>query len=129
MRGPASLLIPPHLQVDALTIHDGMLTVVHPDHPTADCSECRQCSARVLRRDVRLLADLPWCSLPIRYRVTVRRFRCRNPSYRRQIFAERLDEVAIAYARRTERCRRHSSTRRLLSVAKPGHAWRGTSAS
>lgn len=107
MRGPTGLLIPPQLQVDALTISDGMITVVaHTDHPTASCPECRQRSARVHSRYGCLLADLPWCSIPVRCRVTVRRFRCSNPSGRRRIFAERLDEVATAYALRTERLRK-----------------------
>lgn len=51
----------------------------------------------------RRLQDLPWQGQSVRLRIRARRFRCRNPSCARKIFVERLQNVAVAYARQTDR--------------------------
>jgi transposase len=57
----------------------------------------------VRSRSTRTLVDLPWGSCPVRYHLTVRRFRCRNPACERHIVAERLPAVTRPTARRTTR--------------------------
>src|SRR6185312_15231502 len=69
----------------------------------ATCPLCRRLSERVHSRYVRELADLPWRGVAVRLRLWVRRFFCDTADCRRRIFAERLPEVAPAYARRTAR--------------------------
>src|SRR6266545_4966375 len=103
---PACLPIPPSLHVEALLLDQAGLTILAASEPTGvRCPLCRQRSDRIHSRYARTLADLPWATLTVRLRVQVRKFFCDNPACPRTIFAERLDGVAQAYARRTERQR------------------------
>jgi transposase len=67
------------------------------------CPDCSQPTDRIHGRYRRTLADLPWATAPIELRLTVRRFRCRTYTCRRQTFAERLPTVAPPYTRTTTR--------------------------
>jgi transposase len=71
---------------------------------TARCPLCSVLSSRIHSRYVRTLADLPWNGIPVRLRLTVRRFRCRTDTCDRRIFTERLPGIVAPYARRTARC-------------------------
>lgn len=51
----------------------------------------------------RTLHDLPWQGRPVVLRISLRRFRCRNPACPRQTFVERLSQTAPPSSRRTER--------------------------
>lgn len=96
--------VPDQLHVDALSF-DGDLVTIHAStegHAT-ECPLCERPSRRVHGRYTRTLADLPWCGIPVRLRVRVRKFFCDEPSCERKIFAERLGEVARVYARGTDR--------------------------
>jgi len=71
---------------------------------SAECPVCRHRSGRVHSRYKRRLLDLPSHGRVVRLLVSVRRFRCRNPDCRRQVFSEPLgDGVAGRSARRTSR--------------------------
>jgi transposase len=59
---------------------------------------------RVHSHYARTLADLPWGTYRVTWRLRVRKFFCDNRACRRQIFTERLPEVAAPWARRTVRC-------------------------
>lgn len=102
-----SFTIPEQLHVDEVSF-DGDLVTIHAStaDPAAECPLCEQPSRRVHGHYSRTLADLPWCGTPVRLRVRVRKFFCDEPSCERQIFAERLTEVAPAYARGTDRQRK-----------------------
>ena len=68
--------------------------------------QCPVCFARrVSYHDQyqRELRDLPWQGEPVRIRLRLRRFRCRNQQCYRKIFAERLPGVVAPRARETER--------------------------
>ncbi|CCF83922.1 ISL3 family transposase [Nitrolancea hollandica] len=120
MLGPTQLLIPPELHVDALTAAQGIITITaHTTALTARCPHCQQSSSHLHSHYVRVLADVPWCGVPVRLQVTVRRFRCRNAACRQRIFAERLDDVATVYARRTDRL---SAALELIGFALGGEA-------
>src|ERR1700694_3277806 len=68
------------------------------------CPDCGRSSKRVHSRYERRLLDLPSQGRAVQMRVTVRRFRCAEPSCQRRIFAEQLgDAVAGRSARRTSR--------------------------
>ena len=86
---------------------------------TAPRPLCGEQSDRVHSRYVRTLADLPWGGVPLRIRVTVRKFFCGNSDCPRRIFAERLDGVARAHARRTDRQR---ATLEIVGFALGGEA-------
>jgi transposase len=70
---------------------------------SALCPSCGLPSRRVHSRYRRVLADLPWQGRPASIVVEVRRLRCATETCRQQVFAERIDDIAIARARRTVR--------------------------
>jgi transposase len=69
----------------------------------ARCPLCRRCSTRIHSRYERTLADLPWCGLRVTIHLHTRRFVCRVPWCRRQIFTERLPALTEPSSRRTTR--------------------------
>lgn len=102
----ANFTIPEQLCVEALAF-DGDSVTVHAStvKATAECPMCGRPSRRAHGRYTRTLADLPWCGKPMRIRVRVRKFFCDEPTCERRIFAERLEEVALPFARGTDRRR------------------------
>ncbi len=101
-----SFAIPERLRFEALAFEDGGVTILtSTGRFAAICPECGQPSSRVHSRYTRTLADLPWGSSPVRFRVRVRKLFCNHRCCPRKVFAERLDGVARAYARRTDRQR------------------------
>jgi len=102
----SSFTIPEQLHAHELSF-DGQSVTVHAstENPAAKCPSCGHSSRRVHSAYRRTLADLPWCGVPVRLRVRVRKFFCDVPSCERRIFAERLDEVAGVHARGTDRRR------------------------
>lgn len=69
----------------------------------AVCPACGETSRSAHSRYTRCLQDLPWQGMSVQLWLSVRRFRCRNAHCARQIFCERLPQVARAYGRQTER--------------------------
>ncbi len=101
-----SFTIPKQLHVDELSFTTDLLTIyASTTNLAAECPLCGQPSRRIHGYYTRTLADLPWCGVPVRLRVRVRKFFCDEPSCERRIFAERLDEVARVHARATDRQR------------------------
>ena len=102
----SSFTIPKPLHVDELSFTRDLLTIyASTSNPAPQCPLCGQPPRRIHGCYTRTLADLPWCGVPVRLRVRVRKFFCDVPSCERKIFAERLDEVAGVYARSTDRQR------------------------
>ncbi len=102
----SSFTIPKLLHVDELSFTRDLLTIyASTSNPAPQCPLCGQPPRRIHGYYTRTLADLPWCGVPVRLRVRVRKFFCDVPSCERKIFAERLDEVAGVYARSTDRQR------------------------
>jgi transposase len=96
-------LIPKGLRVEHLFIdHERVVVFAASVAPSASCPVCGRYSRRVHSRYVRKIADLPWHGTPIILRARVRRFFCEEGSCEREIFCERLEEVA-AHARKTGR--------------------------
>ncbi len=72
--------------------------------PRTVCSKCPVCKKRsriVHSRYVRTLAELPVCGLHLCLILYVRRFRCPHSRCERAIFCERLNNLAMPYARAT----------------------------
>jgi transposase len=106
MVAAAARLIPPSLHIEALLVADGGITIrAIADGSDVRCPVCGEPADRVHSRAVRTIADLPWAGVTVQLQARVRKFFCDNPSCPRQIFTERLDGVAAAFARRTERQR------------------------
>jgi transposase len=59
------------------------------------CPGCAAVAQRVHSRYRRTLADLPWGTWRITWQLRVRKFFCDNPACPRQIFTERLPDVAV----------------------------------
>lgn len=101
-----SFTIPEQLHVAEISFEEDLLTIYASTvSPVAVCPLCEQPSRRVHGYYSRTLADLPWCGMPVRLRVQVRKFFCDEPSCERQVFAERLEEIARPFARGTDRQR------------------------
>ena len=69
----------------------------------ATCPECGVPSTARHSSYLRHLKDLPVQGRPVKLMVRVTRWRCRNPGCGRQIFCQRLNEVAHKHARETKR--------------------------
>jgi transposase len=68
---------------------------------------------------VRTLADLPWQGRVAALQIQARRFRCANAHCARQVFAERLPDMAGPWARRSERL---AEAQRQIGLALGGAA-------
>ena len=91
---------PVHL--DAVTVEPETLQLqLTTTAPSVCCPLCAVPSTQVHSRYQRHLTDLPWGSLSVRIRLTVRKFVCRNATCVRRIFTERLPALAAVSARRT----------------------------
>ena len=76
---------------------------IHARPATARCPLCGKRSKRVHSRYQRTLADLPWGEHAVTVLLSVRRLFCDNTKCERRIFAERLPNVAVPWARKTAR--------------------------
>jgi len=81
----------------ALTIN------LHARPAAARCPLCGKRSKRVHSHYQRTLADLPWGEHAVTVLLSVRRLFCDNKKCERRIFAERLPDVAVPWARKTTR--------------------------
>ena len=70
---------------------------------TARCPLCSRRSKRVHSRYERTLADLPWGEYAVTVRLSIRRLFCDDKKCERRLFAERLPDVAVPWARKTTR--------------------------
>lgn len=96
-------LLPEGLRVSYMDARERPLVLlVEPVSTTARCPLCSSRSTRVHSQYPRTLADLPWRSIAVTFKVHARKFFCENKACERRIFCERLPDVA-AYARETGR--------------------------
>jgi transposase len=115
-------LLPPeeHLKFKTLIMGEsGIILVATMISSKAACPDCHQFASRIHSDYPRTLADLPWATMPIQLRLTVRRFFCTTCTCGRQTFTERLPTVAPLYARTT---RRLSHTQASTGLALGGAA-------
>jgi transposase len=96
----------PHLKslhIDRITLGpEGVTFSVAVQRRSARCPLCHCRSRRVHSRYRRTLIDLPISGQRVILHVQVRRFRCPTASCPRQIFAERLPDLAAPFARRSQ---------------------------
>jgi len=89
--------------VQVLPSPDRITILTAPKPSGSACPLCGAVSSRVHSHYTRTLADLPWQGRAVTVQVRARRFRCATAGCLRQVFAERLPEVAQSWARRTAR--------------------------
>ncbi len=70
---------------------------------SALCPVCQHTSVRVHSRYSRTLADMPWNHIAVQINVQARKFFCDEPGCSRRIFTEPLPDLAVRYARKTNR--------------------------
>jgi transposase len=87
--------------------------------PTAPCPGCAVSSSSIHSRYQRHLTDLPWGTRAVHLQLTVRKFRCRNPTCTRRIFTERVPDLVAAYGRHTQRL---AAALRAIGLALGGNA-------
>ena len=96
--------VPAGLVVSRMEVEPDRIAIFAAIRSTsAPCPSCGLPSRRVHSRYRRVLADLPWQGRPVSIVVEVRRLRCTTETCLRQVFAERIDDIAIARARSTVR--------------------------
>jgi hypothetical protein len=94
------------LRVERIRSTDGRVQVPAETHGRfGRCPGCQRRSCHVHSHYQRTLADCPCMGRALTLQVRVRRFRCRVPWCPRRVFTERLPDVAIPWARQTERQR------------------------
>jgi transposase len=94
------------LQLNTWYIDDARAQITLLISSTQVAPRCPGCDAparSVHSRYIRTLADLPWGSYGITWRLRVRKLFCRNPACARRIFTERLPGLVAPWARRTLR--------------------------
>jgi transposase len=98
-------VIPESLRVTDIKRGDGGAIAISTRtfSTAARCPWCNQLSSRVHSRYHRTLSDLPWAGRLVCFQITVRKFYCANHRCSRKVFAERLEGVAKAYSRCTNR--------------------------
>jgi transposase len=95
-----------HLRLEHVLVDtDQFILTVGATPAEAACPLCHQPTRRVQSRYTRTLADLPWATTRVQLQLHVRRFFCPNPACVRKIFTERLPDLVVPYARRTNRLR------------------------
>jgi transposase len=90
----------PGLNITDLSIEPDTVTIrAEPSDATATCPDCGCESDRVHSRYARRISDLPSNGKQVVIQLSVRRFRCSASGCRRQVFCERMSELADAHAR------------------------------
>ncbi len=104
MQNQEAVLLPRPLRVEAIAETDDVVVVrACLAEAGASCPDCGHRATRVQSKYVRTLDDVPWAGRRVRLRVTIRRFHCADTRCSRRIFAERLGDFALPFARRTAR--------------------------
>lgn len=116
----ARLLLPDArlLRLDQLTVEENRITIhLTTTEPAGVCPVCAESSGRIHSRYSRTVADLPWAGVPVRLRLRVRKFFCRNTCCSRTVFTERLPTVVAPWGRRSQRL---ADAQRWLGLAVGG---------
>lgn len=104
-----------HCQLESLKLTDTtMVVTLVRIVTTVCCPSCQHASSRIHSRYIRTIADLPWGTYQVCFRLQVRRFFCSNGACSQRIFAEHCGPMLPRSARRTTRL---TDQMRLLAFA------------
>lgn len=96
-------LLPTGLRVLQMAVAEEALSMlVESDEPYSRCPLCGSLSERIHSRYTRTASDLPWRGITVTLKIRARKFFCDRGSCEREIFCERLPEIAVQ-ARKTGR--------------------------
>jgi transposase len=110
----------PIVEVDDEQLKEQWLEIyAHRLDQDSVCPACGQVSRSVHSHYVRKIQDYPIGQYQVRLVLRVRRFRCNNPTCSRQTFTEGVGNIAVRFARRTERL---NKLLRLIGLASSGQA-------
>jgi transposase len=113
---PASVAV----SVDGVVLDDTTITLLlRTTSATASCPLCDHPSHHVHSRYARTVRDLPSLGKETVLLLTARKFFCRNPDCPREVFCERLPDLAPAYARSSSRL---TDAHRAIAFALGGEA-------
>ncbi len=99
-------LHPPGVIIEGRGVVDGVVEVSgRVTNNGARCPDCGTSSSSCHSRYVRTLSDLPISGAIVKLRLSVRRFRCKQPACRRKTFSEALaPSIGRRHGRRVARC-------------------------
>lgn len=113
---PASVAV----SIDGVVLDGVTVTLsLRTTSATASCPLCDQPSHHVHSRYARTVRDLPSLGKRTVLLLTARKFFCRNPACPREVFCERLPDLAPAYARSSSRL---TDAHRAIAFALGGEA-------
>jgi hypothetical protein len=120
MKEAALLALPQGRELDQIHLTETGLSVsVSSTHPQSCCPLCCEPSSHVHSHYHRTLKDAACVGRPLELFLTVRKCFWRNPLCSRNVFTERIPEVAQPWARRTSR------RRRANHLHWSSHLWQG----
>ena len=70
---------------------------------SACCPLCQMPSRKIHSHYERILSDLNWGIYQVNWQLWVKKFFCKNENCPRQVFTERLPQIVMPYARKTQR--------------------------
>jgi transposase len=121
MKLAALLGLPEGMEVDQIQITEtGLVVEVISTAPVSCCPLCSQPSSHIHSYYHRTLKDAPCVGRQLQLRLSVRKFLCRNSDCERQVFTERLPDLAAPWARTTTRLREQITSIGLATSGKAG---------
>lgn len=110
-------------EVEAVGFKKDLLEIkAHTVGRAVRCPGCNRATSRRHSFYHRQLADLPCFGVSSRLHLTCRRFFCGNNRCKRQIFCERLEDLAAVYARKSKRLLRLTRTIAFAMGGQAGEA-------
>jgi transposase len=121
MKAAALLALPEGMEIDQIRITEaGLVVKAASTHPQSCCPLCSQPSSHVHSYYHRTLKDAPCVGRQLQLELSVRKFYCRNSDCERQVFTERLPDLAEPWARMTRRLREQITSIGLATSGKAG---------
>jgi len=98
----AKLLGGKHVKYDGSYLHGGHIEIYgHSTEVRCACPECHSESHSYHSSYIRTLRSLPLSGKPVTIHLSVRKYRCVNPSCPRQVFCGQVPELTEPHSRRT----------------------------
>src|SRR5215470_6675075 len=95
MKEASLLALPQGMEIDQIQITEtGLVVEVASTKPSSRCPLCLKPSSHIHSYYRRTLKDAPCVGRQLQFRLSVRKFLCRNPDCSRKVFAERIPDLA-----------------------------------
>lgn len=121
MKEAALLDLPEGMEIDQIQItQTGLVVSVRSTTPSSCCPLCLQSSSHIHSYYHRTLKDAPCVGRQLQLALTVRKFLCQNPDCSRQVFTERIPDLAEPWARMTSRLKEQITSLGLSTSGSAG---------